>query len=263
MGGRFFIRPLAGTGLPVFKALQIGATAVLDIDPYLYSIPDGAPPSSPVIVYGADVTAPLIGGLLFSLTAHVDGAYEPNKSMGFMGGIGGRLLGIFTYDAGLRYLQSGFIPDYFDENYDIYRANRYIVMKSVTPGEFIPGWLAGLGTTLFKDKLFFKVMLDGPFTPIPSPSTLLQADYPHGKAVLGLLEGVIPNIFLSASYEKYFIGRKKAFFDDLVDPTDAMIGLSVSYRIGAAVLTLQYNALWEPTLGQFKILSSLFTSVKF
>ena len=213
MGGRFFIRPLAGTGLPVFKAMQIGATAVVDIDPYLYGNAEGAPDSTatPLYVFGGDLTAPIIGGMLFSLTAHLDGAYEPNKSMGFMGGVGGRLLGIFTYDAGLRYLQKRFIPTYFDENYDLYRAMRYDVMNAPDdPGEFVPGWLAGFGTTLFKDKLFFKVMLDSPFSPIPSPSTALQADYPHGKAVLGLLEGVIPGIFLKRLVRKVLHRQRKS-----------------------------------------------------
>ncbi len=263
MGGRFYLRPLAGTGIPILKAMQLGVTGVVDIDPYLYNMPDGAPAGSPVMVLGGDVTAPLISGSIFSLTAHVDGAYEPNTSMGFSTGVGGRLIGVFTYDAGLRFLQKGFIPTYFDENYDIYRANRYIVMKTVVPGDFVPGWLAGLGTSLFKDKLFFKVTLDGPFSPIPATSTDLQADYPHGKAVLGLGEGVIPNISFRASYEKYFIGRKTTFMADLVDPTDAMVGLAVSYRIGAAVLTLQYDAVWNPTTSAFDIHSSLFTSVKF
>ena len=130
-------------------------------------------------------------------------------------------------------------------------------------GAFIPGWLAGLGTTLFKDKLYFKVALDGPFAAIPATSSGLQADYPHGKAILGLREGVIPNISFNASYEKYFIGRMKAFMDDLADPTDAMIGLAVNYRIGATVLTLMYDALWDPAISDFEIHSSLFASVKF
>ena len=146
---------------------------------------------------------------------------------------------------------------------DLYREQRFIIMKTVAPGDFVPGWLASLGTTLFKDKFFIKASLDSPFAATPTAPSALQADYPHAKASMGLKEGIIPNISLTASYEKYFIGRAKAFLDDLVDPTDAMIGLAVNYRIGASVLTLLYDAVWDPAKYAFEIHSSLIASVKF
>ena len=62
---------------------------------------------------------------------------------------------------------------------------------------------------------------------------------------------------------KYYIGAEHGFFQDLVDPTFAVIGLDVNYKTGAAVLTLAYNAQWNPTTQSFDVTSSLQASVQF
>ena len=73
--------------------------------------------------------------------------------------------------------------------------------------------------------------------------------------------------YFDASYEKYFIGAENGFFQDLVDPTNAVIGLDMNYKTGASVLTLAYNVKWDPTAnngqGQFDVTSSLQASMNF
>jgi hypothetical protein len=263
VGGRLFVRPLAGTEIPLLKSMQVGATAVADTNPGLYA--PTATPADTVVAYGADIAVPIVGGKAFPLTTFTDLAFDPNQSAGWMIGLSGRLIGIFTYGAQLRVLQDGFIPSYFDANYDIYRAQRFDFMQ-LAPGSGVStGWYASLGTSLLKDKLVFNAALDGPFR--ASGTTLAsdpaQTDYPHLRSVLSL--GEIPGFpfFFDASYEKYLLGARNGFFPDLVDPTDAVIGLAVNYRTGASVLTMLYNAQWDPTAGKFDVMSSLQASVQF
>ncbi|HTX72537.1 MAG TPA: hypothetical protein VMC79_06890, partial [Rectinemataceae bacterium] len=82
------------------------------------------------------------------------------------------------------------------------------------------------------------------------------------KAIFHFGEGIIP-FFFDASYEKYYIGADKGFFPDLVDATNAVIVLDINYRTGATVLTLAYNAAYNPTTGKFDVTSSISASVKF
>jgi hypothetical protein len=262
VGGRLFVRPLVGTEIPILKNMQIGATAVADTDPSLYA--ETATPSSTVAAYGADIAVPILAGKVFPLTAFTDVAVDPNASAGWMIGVAGRLVSIFTYGAQLRVLQDGFIPSYFDANYDLYRAQRFDFMQADPGSGVFTGWYASLGTSLFADKLLFTTALDGPFKAAgKGASDPAQTDYPHLRSVLAL--GEIPGIpfFFDASYEKYLIGAKAGFFKDLVDPTDAVIGLDVNYKTGASVLTLAYNAKWNPATEAFEVTSSLQASVRF
>jgi hypothetical protein len=262
VGSRVFARPLAGTEIPVLKNMQVGATVVADTNPYLYA--DSAltaySSASTVAVYGADVAVPILGGKAYPLTAFTDIAFDPNSTAGWMIGVSGRLAAVFTYGAQLRVLQDGFIPSYFDANYDIYRAQKYDFMQADPGSGIFTGWYASLGTSLFTDLLVFNVALDGPFK---GGSGSAQTDYPHLRSVLAL--GELPGIpfFFDASYEKYMIGAKDGFFPDLVDPTDAVIGVDINYKTGASVLTLAYNAKWDPVAGEFLVTSSLQATVRF
>ena len=268
IGGRVYIRPLAFMGKSVLGRVQLGATAVVDRDPFLYSATPGA--GTLIYVAGADVTVPIVTGSIFSLTAFVEGAREMNDSMGAIAGISGRLISFIRYGAQVRYMQTGFIPSYFDANYDIYRPDRYNFVANNAPGAFVPGWLASLGFDLFNQKLVFSALLDGPFAAIPSPASDNSSAYPHLKGSLVLKEGMIGGISFEGSYEKYFIGRISPFFSDLIDPTDAAIGLAVNYKTGATVLTLAYAVRWDPskvnpdtTIGGFDVSSSLSAAVRF
>jgi len=268
VGGRAYLRPLAGSEIPIVKDMQVGATAVFDTDPYLYtdtSVGGPYPASSAIGVYGADVTVPIRGGKLFPLTAFTDVAFEPNKSSGEMIGANGRVIGVFLYGAQLRLFQPGFIPDYFDSAYDLYRAQKYAYMQLSPTGDTYLGWYTSLGTAFLGDKIVFKVSLDGPFQALPAsylPGVTPQTAYPHAKATFHFGEGIIP-FFFDASYEKYYLGAYRGFFPDLVDPTNAVMILSINYRTGATVLTLRYNAAYDPTTDSFDVSSSISASVKF
>jgi len=264
VGGRVYVRPLVGSDIPIVKNMQVGITGVFDTNPYLYG--SGVNSSTSTIgVYGADVTVPVLGGKLFPLTAFTDIAFEPNSSSGEMVGVSGRVIGIFLYGEQIRVLGPGFIPDYFDANYDLYRAQKYDYMQQPTSGATYVGWYSSIGTAFLEDKIIFNVSLDGPFKALPAtyvPGVTPQTDYPHAKAIFHFGEGIIP-FFFDASYEKYYIGADKGFFPDLVDPTNAVVVLAINYRTGATVLTLQYNAAYNPTTKSFDVTSSISASVKF
>ncbi|MFA6366256.1 MAG: hypothetical protein WCX13_03605, partial [Candidatus Hydrogenedentales bacterium] len=223
-----------------------------------------------IYVYGADVTVPIVTGEVFSLTAFVEGAREMNDAMGAITGVGGRLISFISYGAQIRYLQEGFIPTYFDNNYDLYRAERFDYVENTLSGDFTFSWQAGLGFDLFNKKIQFSALLDGPFAAIPVADSDNSSAYPHLKGKLQVGEGIIGGLSLEGGYEKYFIGRETSFFDDLIDPQDAVIGFGVNYKTGATVLTLRYSYSWNPSkvnddssIGGFDVSSSLSASVRF
>ena len=113
------------------------------------------------------------------------------------------------------------------------------------------------------NSLCFSALLDGPFALIPESASDDVTAYPHLKGRLVLKEGIIGGLSAEAGYEKYFIGRQAPFFEDLIDPTDAVIGFTVNYKTGATLLTLAYTYRWDPTLNDFDISSSLSATVRF
>lgn len=263
VGTHVYSRPLVGTDIPVVKNLQVGLTLAADTNPATYySITNAssaayAGPAS-VAVYGLDAMLPVLDTPLASVSVFTEGAMEPNSSLGYMLGSGGKLFGFFTWGAQLRLLGAGFIPDYFDTNYDLYRADKAYYMSLTPSGNGFAGWFASLGTSLLGDKLTFTAGLDGPF------AAGVRGDmysWPHLRAVAHLGEGLLPGVYFDASYEKYALGSVKGFFEDLADPTDAIAGLSINYRTGSSILTLLYNARWVDM--QWKVTSSLQATVKF
>jgi hypothetical protein len=267
IGGRLFARPLIGSSIPILKNMQVGATVVMDGKPYLYVDPEAQKDS--VAVYGADVLVPILGKRLVSMAAFGDIAFEPNQRMGAMLGVGGRLLTIFSYGAQVRVLQGGFIPTYFDANYDIYRKEKYDFIQTDASSDTKAGWFGSLGTSFIKDrqtgadKIIFLVSLDGPMAVAPTAPSILQTDYPHLRGIVRVGEGVIGGFYMDGSYEKYFIGREKAFFPDLVDPTDAVMGLSINLKTGSSILTLKYDGRWDPVAQKLIVSSSVQASMKF
>jgi len=264
IGGRIYVRPLAFMEESLFGRLQLAATGVLDRDPLLYTgTPYLAQQTKLIYVVGADITLPLIQSPAFSLTPFGEGAYEMNNAIGAIAGIKGRAFDILSYLAQFRYLQEGFIPSYFDANYDIYRADRFVYIE-INPAKnnFIPGWLASLGLDLFKSALSFGVILDAPFKELPSPATDNPADYAHIKGSLNLARGLIPNVNIAARYEKFFLGRKSNdVLKDLIDFEDSSIGMTISYKAGTAIVSMDYAYIWNPTknsgAGAFDVVSSM------
>ncbi|PKL05997.1 MAG: hypothetical protein CVV53_06595 [Spirochaetae bacterium HGW-Spirochaetae-9] len=264
VGGRIYVRPLVFMGDSLPGRLQAGVTATVDTNPFLYST---SGTGEPIFVVGADLTLPIVTGQMFSLTAFAEGAREMNESIGAITGVSGRLLKFLRYTAQLRALQEGFIPSYFDTNYDFYRAERYTFIDTNPAGDFQLGWLGMLGFSLLGDKLVFSTLLDGPFSDKPAVDSDNSSLYPHLKGSFLLKEGMIGGISLEAVYEKYFLGKTGTFFEDLIDPVDAAIGMKVNYKTGATVLTLDYAYRYDPSMnggaGGFDVSSSLSASVRF
>ncbi len=262
-GARLFVRPLVATGLPILEDLQLGATAAFDRKPELYIAAGDKQGNEPVLIYGADLFLPIIKSKAFPLAAFSELAFQPQGRYGFMVGAGGRLLGLITYGAQIRMLGAGFIPVYFDANYDIFRALKSDFMELEPTGDGNVGWLAKAGASLFEDTIYFDLTVDGPFKAIPSTPSANQAEYPHIRAVAGIDEGLLGAFFFDFSYDKYFIGLENGFWSDLVDPTNAVITAAVNFRSGAAVFTLLYNLKFDPATGDFNVTSSLQSSIKF
>ncbi len=263
LGGRLFVRPLIGTEIPILKNLQAGATLATDRKPGLYSGEE----LEAQTVFGTDLFLPLITNKVFPLATFAELAFEPNSSTGFMIGAGGRLVSVITYAAQLRILGAGFSPVYFDANYDLFRSEKAKLMtvEVASDAEGFAGWLAKAGASLFEDKLYFSVSVDGPFNANPDPASLTpnSAEYPHLRGVIGMADGILGGFFVSGSYDKYFIDPAN-FFSDLVDPADAVITAALNYKTGAAVFTLLYNLSYNPDAAKgFDVTSSLQSSIKF
>jgi len=261
-GGRLFVRPLISTGLPILENLQVGGTIAMDRGVAGLASDETF---DPLAVYGADIFLPLLTGKAFPLAVFTEVAFEPNDSAGAMIGAGGRLVSVITYGAQLRFLGAGFTPVYFDANYDLFRKEKSELMDAPVTGDGFVGWLATAGASLFGDALFFKVSVDGPFkeTPAVAATNPNSADYPHLRGVIGMADDLLGGFFVSGSYDKYFIGKDGGFFDDLVDPNDAVISAAFNYKTGAAVFTLLYNLNYNSLTGGYDVTSSLQSSIKF
>ena len=222
-----------------------------------------------VQAYGADITVPILSGPLLALTPSPTSPSTPTSPWAGCSASGGSPIGLFTYGAQLRVLQDGFIPSYFDANYDVFRAQRATSWSWLRVRPSSPGWSARSGATLVQDKLVFSATLDGPFPArgvfASDPTAADPSRYTRifaRRFRRSSQDSRLP-FFVDASYEKYCIGAKNGFFQDLVDPTDAVIGLDINYQTGASVLTLAYNAKWDPAAAKFDVTSSLQASVKF
>jgi hypothetical protein len=273
IGSRLFARPLLGLNLPIIKNMQVGASFITDRQPELYYslTNEGETALDAVFMYSADIMVPIISNAAFPLAVFTELGFQPNKRSGWMVGAGGRLAGFITYGAQLRLLGPGFIPMYFDPNYDLFRAEKARLMAS-PPAEDekgFAGWFASLGTSLFNDTIAIAANVDGPFLAKPLVSSDNPALYPHLRAVANLGEGLLGGFSFNFAYDKYYLGRAegKNFFEDLFDPNDAVITAAFNYSTGGAMFTLLYNLTYNPNKpegeNKFDITSSLSTSIKF
>ncbi|MFW6288543.1 MAG: hypothetical protein ACOC2Q_02050 [Spirochaetota bacterium] len=252
IGTRLYVRPLVGTGMPVIRNLQIGGTFVADRQPFYFAEDNANAPISTflpsgttkdeadVVIWGSDFRLPILTNPAFSLAAFGDYVNQ-NQNSGGMLGAGGRLLGVLTYGAQLRFLGEDFIPVYFDNAYDIYRPLKYAVYAG-TPGfttEPYVGWFASAGFSLLQDRLVFTANVDGPFNAEADPGTFQK---PHLLATFMLAEGLLGGFSLEASYDKKGIDE----IADLIDPQNSVIGARVNYRIDKATISLVYDLQYQP-----------------
>ena len=266
MGGRLYLRPLAWSTIPLLKDIEIGSTAVVDLDPDYRSeffTAYNLDKVDSVFIMGADIIQPILTNPAFSLSLFGDFVVQPNEATGFMAGFSGRLIQVIPYVFQLRFLGKDFIPTYFDATYDLYRAKKYLVASGETSIPEYQGWFGSLGFSLLEDKLAFQATVDGPFKAIPEGDTADKSasQYPHLRAVFtlaeGILPGVFPDVFLDAFYDKKYITS----IADVVDPEGAVIGLNINYRTGPAVITLAYDVRYNPSTEEFDTSAKLMTAI--
>ena len=248
-GARLLGRPLIWSSIPILKNLEIGFTVAGDVAPEVresYWTPADTlitetDPS--IVIWGVDLIQPILSSPVFSLAAFGAVAVEKEASGGMIG-FGGKVFSFLPYGFQLRFLGENFLPAYFDSTYDLTRGMRYVVVngEAGTAIESSVGWLFSTGLSFFDDQLVFNANVDGPFEPIPEIPTESYADYPHLYMALKVAEGLIPGFFFNATYDKKFITS----FADLIDPADAVIGASINYQTGPAVITLSYDLKYNP-----------------
>lgn len=253
LGTRLFLRPLADLQLPLLPQLELGGTVVVDTNPAYQAEKDpdspyfdGADPSPSaglpavesgdnVLVYGFDLTQPILRREMLSLDGFGDVAFQ-NEAMGGMIGAGGRAIRILDYNAQLRILGDNFIPGYFDSSYDLTRIDRYIVYDAEsTLIEGYLGWYGQLGLNIFKELLLLQLTMSGPFT---SDTDV----YPELEGVLRVNQGVIPFFSLDAFYRKLVIREPS----DIFEPEESIIGARLSYHSSPVVVSLTYNLRYDP-----------------
>jgi len=249
-GGEVYIRPLAGLGTPILSGLRLGVVAAVDRNPYKFlsqsQYPFTATPPTEVAIFGGDLTLPILSSPLFSVVAMGSIAREP-ESFGEMVGLGGRMFGLLTYTAQIRFLGNNFVPSYFDSTYDAFRLQRYQIVTGQVSQPGSVGYLASLGFSMLADRVVFEATVDGPFEAPPSGSTSIAA-YPHFKAIFEVKPGILPGFSFDASYEKFMIQSFGSLgnTNDLFNPTNSVIGATVNYQTGPAVITLFYNLTYNP-----------------
>jgi len=250
---RPFVRPLAGTEIPVIKNLQVGGTFAMDRKPGLYF---GDPAAEPVILYGADLRLPILANPAISLMAFTDVARLHNTGgVGGMVGFGGRLIGFLNYGAQVRVLGENFIPTYFDSAYDLFREDKYDSVQAENIAAY-QGWLASLGVSFFDELLVFNASLDGPFGEPTGGTTAL--DYPHLYATFLLGEGLVPHVSVQASLDKRSLGDTPFFGKE-----DTVVQGRLNYSIGAAVLSFIYQMTWDPASNDWVTKSAIETGITF
>jgi hypothetical protein len=259
LGGRVYVRPLAGADIAILKDAQVGATLVVDTasaNPLQSSTePSAVAPGAPVYVYGGDIRVPLFAVKdTASMIAFTDVATIDSQTVGGALGVSGKLINIFTYGAQLRLMQASFIPDYFGPLYDVSRLTDSLYVSSGVSGSTF-GYLVSLGTSLVGDKLVFTVTMDGPFE---TSATLPNLQYPELRAILSVGEGVVPGFFFSFSYDKQSITT----IGDLISQQNGSIAAQISFKSGPAVISFVYQLSYVPGQSPNPIITSgLQTSV--
>ncbi|MCK4907354.1 MAG: hypothetical protein KAS64_07385 [Spirochaetes bacterium] len=127
--GRFYVRPLRGSGIPLIKNMAIGASYFTDLDPrhvakvggdkYKFDDNDA---SSPFSIYGIDVEVPLPNLGILTWKWFADYMQIQDKGNGFTTGIIGTFLGLFNVRAEYNRFSARFVSPFFDSYYLLERS---------------------------------------------------------------------------------------------------------------------------------------------
>ncbi len=176
-GGRIYVRPLLGSSLPIVNNLEIGATAVLDVDPQNENPPASSPYSyifistnstNTVFAYGMDAGLPVINTPVVSMLGYMDFAAIGGSGSGEILGVAGSLVSFVPYQLELRILQPGFIPSYFDAYYDSARSSKYNTLHTAVTNGYV-GWMLSSGVSLLEKKVIWTLQLEDSFGDASNP----------------------------------------------------------------------------------------------
>lgn len=135
-GGRGYVRPLRGTGIPIIKGFELGSTVAGDVDPDQCRATDDG-----VTVFGFDLGLPLVNTSLLYTGLYYDFGKINKLGHGNVVGIGTDIRfpgNLFTVSAKLeqRFLGKRFVAQYFDRFYEVerYQPGPFPLRKSYVVG---------------------------------------------------------------------------------------------------------------------------------
>jgi len=128
LGGRFFVRPMRSSAIPLMSGFAVGVSGVVDRDPD----GDKNTHNDRVAVYGADVELPVLTLDAFNAKLYADAAMmelgeryklggAKDNGKGYAAGLGGKVF-FFDYRAEFRSIDSNFVPNFFDAYYEVDRS---------------------------------------------------------------------------------------------------------------------------------------------
>ncbi len=251
VGGRFYVRPILSSGIPILKNLEIGATYATDMDPDNLKDSDDA-----VAEYGVDVGLPIIKSSIFNTTVYADYAKILKHGDGSAVGIKAdipNVLGLLAIYAKLekRFLNEDFVANYFNTMYELERG-----MLPASHYAFADPALSGM---LSKEgSLQYAKKTQGIFGELAGQilgKIKLVGNYQHANAIKnsGILHlearsaDLIPGVQLKYAYNKVGI---ETFEDartlDYRSVAIAEIGYRV-YRFVNVALQYRWNFVWNET----------------
>jgi hypothetical protein len=270
IGARLYFRPLVFLDIPILSAMQLGGSVIADINPDAYYEADITEPAeiesfkdAQVVFYDADVRVPILNSDILSLAAFGDMGTYKFKSVGGMLGFGGKLISLITYGAQARFIGEGFIPNYFNNTYELFKTASYQNIERIAgdPSPGYVGWLATLGFNI--QGLFnFQASIDGPFGEVEPGNEENTTNYPHLRGVFSLAENLIPGVpglSADAIYDKSLLRT----FDELISPEGAFIQAKINYKMAPAVISFIYQLTYASANDEWDITSGLETTISF
>ncbi|MHB2147476.1 hypothetical protein ACX8XP_00330 [Calditrichota bacterium LG25] len=266
LGGRFYYRPLAASGIPILKNFEMGATYIGDFNP------DNRKSTHDAITeWGLDVGLPIIKNKLITTTIYADYAKINNhgdgKAVGIMAYIP-NVIGVFGIYAKLerRFLSAGFLPNYFNSLYelernalpaDYYGINdptrsvltkaQYLDYVEATQGIF--GELAG--------QILGKIRLVGNYQ---------QNENVKNSGILHLearSKDLVPNFELKYTYDKVGIGEFGDVFTlDYRSVAQAVIGYR-TFKYLLVSMVYRWNFIYDEETGEYKPIERVMPQVSF
>jgi hypothetical protein len=232
LGGRLYAKPF-GLLMPdnaFLKEVQFGYTFAADTNPYAESTGTYTAAAGSVFTTGLDTLVPLYSSELFTAAATGDAALE-GAHVGGAVGVGGRAFSFLTWGLQNRFLGDNFIPDYFDQSYEINRVDKFMIYNGTVSVPGTIGWQVSLGTSLLDDAVTAGVTLSGPWT--SQASVYAQ---PELQALAQVKPGLLP-VDLSA----YYVKKGLTSFGDLGSAENALVGAKLGYTVGVVTVNLVYN----------------------